>query len=302
MNTPDFKAGRDTQTGNKPMLDQFLRPYFGYGSIKWLQFDGNSSYHSLQTAVTRRMSHGLQFGLAWTWSKAMAYSDGDQGTVSTAVSRRQFDYGEASYDRTHVVAIHYLYDIPRASRLMNNFVVRKVLDNWQISGITRFQSGAPLSISTLGSGGFTPSTDITGGGDGWRPVMSGNPILPKDQRTVEHWFDAGVFAPPVLPGNAPTDLAGVMRVLALGNTPATFARGPGIANFNMALFKTFQVRERVKAIFRAEAYNIFNHTQFNAVNVAPQWDKTGAQVKPLFGQITSARDPRILQFALRLTF
>jgi hypothetical protein len=291
-----------TQTGNKPMLDQFLRPYFGYGSIKWLQFDGNSSYHSLQTAVTRRYSNGLQFGLAWTWSKAMAYSDGDQGAVSTAVSRRQFDYGEATYDRTHVVAIHYLYDLPRASRLMNNLVARKVFDNWQISGITRFQSGAPLSISTLGSSGFTPSTDITGGGDGWRPVMSGTPILPKDQRTVEHWFNAAVFAPPVLPGNAPTDLAGVMRILALGNTPATFARGPGIANFNTALFKTFQVGEHVKATFRAEAYNVFNHTQFNAVNVAPQWDKTGAQVKPLFGQVTSARDPRILQFALRLTF
>src|SRR5204863_2696846 len=93
-----------TQTGNKPMLDQFLRLYYGYGSIKWLQFDGNSSYHSLQVQVNRRLQHGLQYGLSWTWSKAMSYSDGDQGTVSTYVSRREFDYGLANYDRTHVLA------------------------------------------------------------------------------------------------------------------------------------------------------------------------------------------------------
>jgi hypothetical protein len=291
-----------TQTGNKPMLDQFLRPYYGYGSIKWLQFDGNSSYHSLQVQVNRRWTHGLQYGLAWTWSKAMDYSDGDQGTVSTYVSRRQFDYGEASYDRTHVLAIHYLWDIPHASRMIDNAVVKKVLDDWQISGITRFQSGAPLSLGTLGTGAFTPSTDITGGGDGWRPIMSGSPILPSDQRTVDHWFNPAVFAPPVLPGIALTNLAGVMQILALGNTPSSFARGPGLANFNLALFKNIAIRERVKATFRAEAYNAFNHTQFSTVNVAPQWNATGVQTKPLFGKVTAARDPRILQFALRISF
>ena len=291
-----------TQTGNKPMLDQFLRPYFGYGSIPWLQFDGNSSYHSLQVQLTRRLSHGLQYGVAWTWSKAMDYSDGDQGKVTTFLSRRIYDYGEASYDRTHVLAIHYLWDIPRASRLVNNGVVKKLFDNWEISGITRFQSGAPLSLGILGTGAFTPSTDITGGGDGWRPIMTGNPILPSDQRTVEHWFNASAFAPPVLPGNAPADLAGVMRILALGNTPPTIARGPGLSNFNVALFKIIPIGEHVKATFRAEAYNVFNHTQFRAVDVAPQWDKNGVQTKPLFGQVTSARDPRIMQFALRLSF
>src|SRR5712692_763687 len=115
------------------------------------------------------MARRLHFGVAWTWSKAMAYSDGDQGTVSTYVSRREFDYGEASYDRTHVLAIHYLWDIPRASRLMDKAVVKKVLDDWRISGITRFQSGAPLSLGTLGSGAFTPSTHRR-----WRRLAAGH--------------------------------------------------------------------------------------------------------------------------------
>ncbi|MDQ2949012.1 MAG: hypothetical protein M3Y27_24235 [Acidobacteriota bacterium] len=64
-----------------------------------------------------------------------------------------------------------------------------------------------------------------------------------------------------------TDLAGVMRVLALGNTPFTFARGPGIANTDLAVFKNFKLKERLTAQFRAEGYNAFNHTQFSTVGL-----------------------------------
>jgi hypothetical protein len=131
--------------------------------------------------------------------------------------------------------------------------------------------------------------------------MSGSPVLPKDQRTIDHWFNAGVFSPPALPGTV-TDFAGVMRVLAIGNTPATFARGPGIANTDLALFKNFKIRERLNTQLRFEAYNVFNHTQFNAVGTKPNWDRSGQQTAPDFGKVTSARDPRIMQMALRLSF
>src|SRR5204862_4194409 len=131
-------------------------------------------------------------------------------------------------------------------------------------GITRFQSGSPLSIGTLGTGALDTSLDITGGGDGWRPVLVGNPILPKGQRTVEQYFNTAAFAPPGVGGPVPTDFAGVQRILALGNTPSSFGRGPGLNNFSISLFKEFSVREKMKFQFRAEAYNAFNHTQFNA--------------------------------------
>jgi hypothetical protein len=242
----------------------------------------------------------------------MAYTDGDQGSVTTFVSRREFNYGEATYDRTHVFALNYLWDVP-GSRLRGP-VLKTMFGGWQVSGITRFQSGAPLRLSaSLKTGCSIPNapcaattannfgTDITGGGDAWRAVISGNPVLPKDQRTVNQYFNTSVFSPPALAQQV-TDMAGVLRVLALGNTPATFGRGPGINNTDLTLFKNFKICERVNLRFQAEAYKVFNHTQFSGVGTSAQWDQSGAQVTSNFGKVTSALDPRIMQLALRLSF
>ena len=296
---------------SQALPDNFLRAYQGYAAIPFLVFDGNSSYHSLQVSAQRRYAHGLQLGMVYTWSKAMAYGDGDQATVSTFVSRREFDYGLATYDRTHIFAANYLWTIPGGN--LRNRLLKVVAGGWQISGITRFQSGAPLSLTPSLKTGCTAGlpcysnttnnfgTDITGGGDMWRPVMSANPVLPKDQRSVAQWFNTSVFAPPALAQQV-TDMAGVLRVLTTGNTPSTFARGPGINSTDLALFKNFKIRERVNTQLRFEAYNVFNHTQFNAVGTSAQWDQSGAQVTTSFGKITNARDPRIMQMALRLQF
>jgi hypothetical protein len=295
----------------KPLPDDFLRPYEGYAGIPFLNFDGNSSYHSLQVSAQRRYAHGLQAGAVYTWSKAMAYADGDQGGVTTFVSRREFNYGEATYDRTHVFAVNYLWDVPGSH--VGNRLLKAAIGGWQISGITRIQSGAPLSLAS-GYGLSTAcqtgancvptsnfGTDITGGGDMWRPVMSANPVLSSDKRGVDGWFDTSVFSPPALAGQV-TTMAGVQRVLALGNTPYTFARGPGIANTDLAVFKNFTIKERLTAQFRAEAYNVFNHTQFTTVGTKPIWDRSGLQTSADFGKVTDARDPRILQLAIRLQF
>jgi len=301
-----------TQKIPQPLADDFLRPYQGYSTIPFLNFDGNSSYHSLQVSAQRRYANGLQVGAVYTWSKAMTYSDADQGNVSTFVSRREFDYGEATYDRTHVFAVNYLWSVPVSGR--KNWLVKAVADGWQLSGITRYQSGPPLSLSTSLKTGCSIAgapcaatttnnfgTDITGGGDAWRAVMSSNPVLSSDKRTIDQWFNTSVFSPPALAQQV-TNLAGVLQVLARGNTPKTFARGPGIANTDLAMFKNFKVRENLTTQLRIEAYNVFNHTQFNAVGTTAQWDQSGAQVNTSFGKITSARDPRIMQLALRVQF
>jgi hypothetical protein len=301
-----------TQKTPQALPDDFLRPYQGYSTIPFLNFDGNSSYHSLQISAQRRYAHGLQIGAVYTWSKAMAYGDGDQGTVSTFVSRREFDYGEATYDRTHVFALNYLWAVPGSH--IRNAALRTVAGGWQLSGITRFQSGAPLSLSASLKTGCSIAgaacastttnnygTDITGGGDGWRAVMSSNPVLPKDQRTLNQWFNTAVFSAPALAQQV-TDMAGVLRVLATGNTPKTFARGPGINNTDLALFKNFKIFEKLTSQLRFEAYNVFNHTQFSAVGTTVQWDQSGAQTNTSFGRVTSARDPRIMQVAIRLQF
>jgi hypothetical protein len=202
-----------------------------------------------------------------------------------------------------MLAINYLLDLPRLSKVINHAFVKGVFDGWQMSGITRFTSGSPLSLGTLGTGDLEGSLDITGGGDGWRAVMSGDPNLPKSQQTVERYFNTAVFSPPGVGGPAPKNLADVNRILALGNTPSTFGRGPGLNNWDLSLFKNIHIHEKLNLQFRAEAYNAFNHTQFSTVNTDAKWNyATGAVTSAQFGQITAARDPRIMQFALRLDF
>ena len=315
------------------LSDNFLRPYQGWGKIPDLVFNGNSSYHSLQTQVTHRFSRGMQFGGVWTWSKAMGYTAGDQGTISASWPLRQFQYGLANYDRTHVVALNYLFIVPSLSRVIDKSFVRAAFDGWEVAGITRFQSGAPLywnnkpsgtgsstsngNASTfLGTGNLNiilPPTgspqppggkrlnDFTGGGDGWRPVVVANPVLSRDKRSANQYFNTAAFTIPVCPA----------ATVCNGNAGSVVARGPGLNNFDISLFKNLKITERTIMQFRAEAYNLFNHTQYSDVDTEAKWDVTlnGAgqvtqivQSNKAFGTVIAAHDNRILQFALRLSF
>ncbi|SPE41348.1 TonB-dependent receptor (fragment) [Candidatus Sulfopaludibacter sp. SbA3] len=278
---------QDPTNPGTPLNDNYFRPYQGWGDITVNAYRGNSSYHSLQAQARRRLAHGLSFGFAYTWSKAM-----DDGiNVTTYLPNRPWNYEESSYDRTHILAANYSWESPRISRLRVT-AIRELFGGWQISGITRFQSGAPLNMPYLGPANLISGADLTGGGDGWRPLMVANPVLPKSRRTFDEYFNPNAFVAPA--GGYP-----------YGNAPATFARGPGIDNWNLAIARIFRFKLGEKGMactIRGEAYNALNHTQFSGVNVTPKFDQTGAQVNQAFGQITSARDPRIMQFMLRLAF
>ena len=291
-------SSQDTTNG-KPLSDNFLRRYQGYSGIPYLIFGGNSSYHSLQAQLNRRFSHGLEFGTVFTWSKAMTYTKDDQGSISTDLNPKYWDYGLADYNRKFNLTIHYLYDLPHASRLWRNGVFKNMFDNWQMAGIMRFISGAPLfwdGTGTsagnrdfgFGTGNLTDGADLTGGGDGWRPVVLGNPTLPRDQRTFERYFNGAVFTRPA---------AGT-----IGTAGPVVTTGAGVENVNFSLFKNVSIREKVNVQFRAEAYNAFNHTQFSNVNTQPKFDAQGKQTNGLFGQVSAVRDPRVLQFAVRVRF
>jgi hypothetical protein len=306
-----------TQSRPQALPDNFLRPYQGYAAIPFVSFDGNANYHGLQTSLQRRFADGFQLGVVYTWSKAMDVSDDQNGPVTTANDRREWNYGLATYDRTHIFAANYLWDLP-GKNLKNSFL-KAVLGGWQVSGITRFQSGEPISLvytNGLRTGCSIPNvpcaattannfgTDITGGSEGWRAVQTGSAVLPKNKRTVDRWFDTSVFAPPALAQQV-TDMAGVQAVLARGNAGRRIARGPGINNTDLALFKNVKVAGAVNAQLRIEAYNVFNHTQFADLEDPgrnPQWDQSGAQINPAFGRVTAARDPRIVQLAVQLRF
>ena len=277
-------ANQDPTTG-KPLSDLFLRtPYRGYNAVNYIENASTSNYHSLQVQANRRFSRGLQFGAAWTWSKAMDFTDGDTGTVARFVPIRVWNYGKAGFDRTHNLVINWVYDLPKVSGQWNNLFSRQVLDNWQLSGIASFVSGAPSGI------GFSTvdGADITGGGDGARVVVTGKATLPRGDRSFYRFFNTSVFARPA--------------VGTIGNAPKDVIRGPGINNWDISIFKNFPVREGMNFQFRLEMYNAFNHAQFSGLDTTARFDVQGNQVNSRFGQIISDRDPRRMQASLRFYF
>lgn len=272
-------------TTRTPLPDRFYRPYPGYENITYVENSGTSNYNGLQVSANRRFAKGLQGGIAYTWSKAMGVTDSDGGLIPTYLNARTWLYGKLGFDQTHVFIVNYTYDIPKASHLWNNIVTRAALDNWQLSGVTTFASGFPSGI------GFSTvdGADITGGGDFSRINVTGKAQLPFSERQFLRFFDPTVFARPPK-GSA-------------GNAPKDVFRGPGIANWDISVFKNFPLfRESRYLQFRAEAYNALNHTQFAGVNTTARFDAAGNQVNTQFGQVTSTRQPRIMQLSLSIRF
>jgi hypothetical protein len=260
-----------------------LRPFPGYDAISIDEWASSSNYHSLQLSVTRRYARGLQIGAAWTWSKAMDYNSADGDTVSVLVPVRVWNYGLSTFDRTHVLKINWLYDVPKTP--LRNPVARAALDHWQVSGIASFISGEPLAIGYS----FVRAVDITGTpSQGARAYLTGNPVLPKSERTFSRNFRTEVVRPPA--------------VGSIGNAARTDLRGPGVNNFDLAVFKSFPVRERLRLQFRAELYNAFNHTQFSSFDRSARFDVDGSQVNSRLGEFTGARQARVIQLNLRIYY
>jgi hypothetical protein len=292
-----------TRPPGTPLPDAFFRPYPGYADVNFFENTGISNYDALQVAANRRFTRGLQFGVAYTLSRSKDYTSGaDTGTganmrIPTYQDPREwsifpvppttpYGYGLSSFDQTHVVVLNYTWDLPKASSLWNNAVVRGVFDNWQVSGITAFASGTPSGIAlALQDAG----TDLTGGGDGTRVVVTGDPTLSRGDRGLERWFDTSVFARPAR-GDTGSGGKDVIRL-------------PGIHNWDLTLFKRFPLGNGRRHLqFRWEIYNLFNHTQFNAVDTTATFNPAGTQVNARFGQITSTRSPRIMQASVRFSF
>jgi hypothetical protein len=316
LNNPYYGAvllpqNQNPQT-NTPLNDNYFRPYQGYGGFSQQIFEGNSSYHSLQVTANKRFSRGVQFGVSFTHSKALGYAEGDSTSTSGVPSgsnavaryldRKIWNYGLMSYDRPNLLTFNFLWDVPKLGRVVPNPVVKAIFDGWQLSDITTFAPGSPLTISMT----TNPTVNFfgSGEGDGSKPLLVGNPTLPSSQRDITSWFNVGAFAEPV-PLTAAQCASGTCPAITygnIGNTPNGVVRGPGRQTWNTAIFKTFKFGERMRIQFRAEAYNAFNHTNFNAVDTTIQYNAAGVNTRTSASNVTSARDPRIMQFALRINF
>jgi hypothetical protein len=279
--------------------DNFFRPYPGYATINLQSFDLTSNYNAMQVKVTRRFSHNLGFGLAYTWSKAMDYSDALNGTVAVYQDLRQWNYGPAGWDRRNNLTVNYIWSLPKGSRIWSNKVTRGVLDNWQISGIDSYISGNPGSFSLSVSNG----ANITGGGDGARVMVTGNPMQNAPHK-FDEWFNTSVVQVP-LAGQAATATTPAVQGQR-GNAPKVNFYNPGYGNFNTALFKNFPLKGRSMIQFRLESYNTFNHSEFNGVDSAAVFANASSSTTPEtsagFGQMDSTAQPRYLQLALRINY
>lgn len=249
-----------------------VRPYLGYANINQYFNGANSNYNSLQASLRTDSFHGLTLQASYTYSHAIDYVSGDvPGNAHQNAYAANLERANSNFDRRQMLVLSYVYNIPPPSQ---QAVVRALLGNWQFSGISSFQSGVPINITLPGDNAGIGSAP-------YRPNLVGDPTVGGGSRQT--WFNPAAFAQPLLG--------------SFGNSGRNVVRGAGINNTDASLFRNFPGILKLESSglqFRAEFYNIFNHTNFNGFGTT-----FGS---PNFGQATSARDPRTIQFGLRLFF
>lgn len=281
-----YPGNADPTNRSVPLPDNFLRPYYGWGSINYRNSGYTSNYNSAQFSANKRYSKGLQVGVAYTFSKTLGVADGDTTGLSPYFSPKSRNYGPLGFDRPHVFVANYIYDTPKVAEKMGVKPLRWALDDWQVSGMTTIQSGAPFTPGF----GLVSSEEWTGSGEGARVNVIGDPHLSKDERTFDRWFNTAAFAMPAR--------------RTFGNAGVNIMRHPGIHNWDISVTKRFPLFGEGRWIqFRTEMFNAWNHTQYSSVGTGTQFDnKTGVNVSPTFGVINGTRDPRLIQLSLRAVF
>jgi hypothetical protein len=260
-----------TLQANPGINPSALRPYLGLSTINQAEFSGRSNYNSFQLSVDRRFAGGLGFGLSYTYSKNLDNLSGSAGG-SPAYNAGRFVWALADMDRPHLLNLNYIYEVPFL-RKRDDFLGRS-LGGWQLSGVTFFRSGVPLSV--------TDTTDIAGVGGGaaqpWN--VTGSTGVSGARGISKPWFNSRAFALPA---------AGTF-----GNAGRNILRGPSFQNWDLALFKGFRLTERLASQFRFEVFDFPNHPVLNNPDVNP---RSGT-----FGLVTSKSDQRNIQFSLKFLF
>lgn len=281
----------DPTTGTTPLPVNFLRPIPGYADIQYIEMASSSNYHSMQTQFNKRFGKDLTFGAAWTWSKAMNLVDGNNNAVNPYLDFRMRNYGKAGFDRTHNLVFNYIYSIPKMTKIWDNPFAKWVLDDWELSGLSTFTSGAPMGLGYS----LVVAQDLTGAsgaGIDSRVVLTGNPNLPKSQRTIDRHFDTSVTRPPT------------RADFGIGNAPKDPIRGPGLQVWDVSVFKNipFDAEGQRRLQLRFEFYNFFNKANFNSVDTTSRFDAAGNQVNGRLGQYLNTLDARRIVLGAKLYF
>jgi len=271
INRPSFADLEANAVGAKANTN-YLRPYKGYSNILLRLSDASSSYNALQMFLSRRRGN-INFTLNYTYSRAWDNGSGNGDNLDTGADWHDlaFNYGPSDNDRRHVFVSTWTYRLP--FWLNRQDVLGSVLGGWEISGITRFQSGAPFTVSgntAIGS----RRADFSGGSE---TVSTAGTLLADNSIA---WLDATKFT------TAPES--------RLGNSGRNTFYGPGLQQWDISLRKQFRLKGNTKAQFQADFFNAFN----NLILRNPAATVTNAG----FGTITSAAPMRNIQLGFRFMF
>jgi hypothetical protein len=273
-------------------LGQLLRPYPQFTNVLDFRPSAASSiYHAFRAQLEKHLSRGVQFLVAYTNGKQIDDSSNAVDFTGLGRSGRHQNVYDRSADRSLGISdiaqrlvLSYVVELPFGRGKLIGFSwnrpMNAILGGWQVNGITTFQSGMPLIIENNSSntGAFS---------DLQRPNVNGDPNLPNNRSTqakLAQWFNTSAFSQPA--------------AFTFGNTSRTLpnVRSDGTKNFDVSLFKNFNIyKESLRAQFRGELFNIFNH---------PQFDLPGQLFgSSSFGVVSNqVNAPRDVQFALKLLF
>jgi hypothetical protein len=251
------------------------RPIPQLSQISDIRWNGWANYQALTLAAKHRFARGLMFDASWTWSHSIDDASDPGATLNeTNLPQNIYDLASekasSSFDHRQRFVVSFIYQLPLAAR--SKGWRRALLTQWQAGGNFTAQSGAPFTVNIA-----SDQANI-GAGPAQRPNVSGNPN--GGAKTPQQWFNTSVFSLPAL--------------YTFGNAPRNAVIGPGLEEFDLSLQKELALRESTKLQFRAEAYNLFNHPNFNIPN------RTAFTAN--FGSISSTQDSRQLQFALKVAF
>lgn len=257
------------------------RPFQGYGEINQKFAGLNSNFNSLQARLEKRFSEGFSILGSWTHSKTI-----DQGSQHGDIAQDSYNLaaerGLADFDVRNRLVVSYIYDLPigKGRKFMGELprAADIILGGWQFSGITTFQGGQPFIVRSGGSGNNSDDRSNTGVRRD-RPNLVGNPNL--DNPKPEQWLNSAAF---VLNPTATFGTAG--RNIAIAD---------GLVNHDLSLSKNlFFHGETGRVQFRAEFFNIFNQVNFDKPN--------GNFGTTNFGRVTVAKDPRQVQFGVKVYY
>ena len=295
--TVDYVGTKSTHLAVLSDLNQpvnGVKPYPGFGYIEYQNSIGTGFYNGLETSVKRRFAKGLSLGVAYTWSKNIddtpAELESGSGAAQIGLNQQAWR-GPSDFDIPQRVVANYVLELPfrKGKPFLTGGVASAVLGGWRTSGVYTFASGRPFTV--VSGGNYSNAIDVYGAATAVPNVIGAPQLL----GNINCWFYASASPACRAVNPTGTDAFALQQLGGFGNAGRNTLRGPHTNVFDFALIRDFRIMEKASLEGRWEMFNLANTPIFGQ----PNNNLSSRAV----GTITSlASDPRVMQFALRLSF